>query len=447
MVVQSTKDNTLKELENILISKNEFVSSSLKEFYLFTVNHKTAPVSVREKFAIPEHKLQDAVKALKESCSINSFLILSTCNRTEIYFKTNNYSQSINDVNNFFISYLGIEKKTVKEYSFVLNTNQAINHSFRVASGLDSLVIGESQVLSQVKAAYTVAQKESTLHSMLEILFQNVLNTAKEVHKNTNISKNCQSISSAAIDLANKIAGPLKTKQIMVLGAGKMAELALEHIVKLGGSKETIALNRSPHRVIEFSEKYKIDSSVPFEDVYKAMNNVDIVITATGAPHFILFADQFNNVRKDPEKPLFIFDISMPRNVDEEFTKLPNVKVMDIDSLQLIYNEITKTNIEDIKNAESIISSGINSFYKEISKETVSTIIKELKDRVENIRQEKLKQLTSSKSSFTPEEVDYITKNILNTLLHGPINSLKNSATNGLTNEKIEILKDLFDLI
>ncbi len=447
MAIDQTKENILqKDFENIFIAKNEFVSSQLSDLYLLTVNHKTAPVAIREKFAIPEYKLSEAIQSLKTYKSIKSFLILSTCNRTEIYFKTDHYQDALTDIYSFLNSYLGLEQKIAKEYSIILNNEKIINHAFKVASGLDSLVLGESQVLSQVKVAYTAAQKELTLGNTLEVLFQEIIKTAKQIHKNTNLSKNCQSISSAAIDLANKVCGPLKTKQIMVLGAGKMTELALEHILKLGGSKETVVLNRSPHRVIEFSDKYKIDSSVPFENVYNAMNDVDIVITATGAPHFILFADQFKSLRNDPEKSLFIFDISMPRNVDSEFAKLPNIKLMDIDSLQLIYNQTTHTNNEDLKQAELIISNNIRDFYKQISRDVVFSLIKDLRDKIEKIRLNKLEQFTDGKSTFTFEEIDYITKNLVNTILHTPINSLKNSSAYGTENEKIETLRELFNL-
>ena len=447
MAVNQIQEDVLnKEFENVLFAKNEFISTQLSNLYLLTVNHKTAPVAIREKFAIPEYRLEEAVQNLKTFKSIQSFLILSTCNRTEIYFKTDDFNNALGDIYKFFTNYLGLEEKIAKEYSTILQEHNVINHAYKVAAGLDSLVLGESQVLSQVKVAYSTAQKALILGNTLEILFQNVIKTAKEVHKSTSLSKNCQSISSAAIDLADKICGPLKTKQIMVLGAGKMAELALEHIVKLGGSKETVVLNRSPHRIIEFSDNYKIDSSIPFENVYDAMNDVDIVIAATGAPHFILFADQFTNLRKNSNKPLFILDISMPRNVDSEFGQLPNVKLMDIDSLQLIYSQTTHTNNEDLKQAESIILNHIKDFYRQISKEVVSSLIKELKDKVDKIRLTKLEQFTSGKTTFTLEEIDYITKNIVSTILHLPINSLKNSSTYGTENKKIEIIRELFDL-
>ena len=337
---------------------------------------------------------------------------------------------------------MGLEKKIIEEYSTIITGCEMLEHAFKVASGLDSLVIGESQVLSQVKTAYSIAQKEHTLDNILELIFQNSIKCAKRIHKETNLSKNCQSISSAAIDLADNVAGPLKTKSIMVLGAGKMAELALEHIIKKGGSKETIVLNRSPHRVIEFSDKYKTDKSIPFESVYEAMNDVDIVIAATGAPHAIIFADQFNKVRKDPARELFIFDISMPRNIDAEFTKTKNVNLMDIDSLQHIYNKTVESSNEDLKNAEKIISENTNELYIELSKTSIQNLIKELKEKTEKIRSEKLLKLTSNKNSFTKDEVDYITQNIISTILHTPIKNLK--AAN--KEEKIQILKDLFEI-
>jgi len=447
MVLDEVKTKNLQQqLQNYLVQKNDFITDKFKNLYLLTVNHKTAPVAIREKFAIPEYNLTDATQKLKTYKSLKSFLILSTCNRTEIYFKADDLDAALDDLYNFFNSYINLEQKVAKEYSTFFKEIDVVHHAFRVGSGLESLVMGESQVLSQVKAAYSISQKEATLGDTLETLFQFVIKSAKEVHKNTNLSKNCQSISSAAIDLANKISGSLSTKQIMVLGAGKMAELALEHILKVGGAKETVVLNRSPHRIIEFADKYKTDRSIPFENVYEAMNDVDIVIAATGAPHFIIFADEFNKKRKDVNQELLIIDISMPRNIDSEIGNLENVKLMDIDSLQLIYNEKDLSEERELEQAQNIISEGIATLIEEQSKELVNLLIKDLKEKFDKVRTEKLSQVISGKTTFTVEELDYITKNIINAILHKPIKNLKDSNLLGSQSEKIELLKDLFEL-
>lgn len=447
MVLDEIKTKNLQQqLQNYLIQKNDFITDHFKNLYLLTVNHKTAPVAIREKFAIPEYTLTDATQKLKTYKSLKSFLILSTCNRTEVYFKTDSLEVALDDLYKFFNSYINLEEKIAKEYSTFLKEMDAVQHAFRVAAGLESLVVGESQVLSQVKAAYSISQKETTLGDTLETLFQFVIKSAKEVHKNTNLSRNCQSISSAAIDLANKIEGSLSTKRIMVLGAGKMAELALEHISKVGGAKETVVLNRSPHRIIEFADKYKTDKSIPFENVYEAMNDVDIVIAATGAPHFIIFADEFSKKRKDVNHRLLIIDISMPRNIDSEIGNLENVKLMDIDSLQLIYKEKDSSEKRELEHAQNIISEGIASLIEEQSKESVHLFIKDLKEKFDKVRVEKLSQTTSGKATFTVEELEYITKNIVNSILHKPIKNLKDSNLFGSQSEKLQLLKDLFEL-
>lgn len=430
-----------QELTGILEKKSE-----IKDLYLFTVNHKTAPVVIREKFSIPEYSLTEANQNLKNYNSIKSFLILSTCNRTEIYFKSEDLEISLKEIYDFLRKYIGLEPKIAKEYNSTLKNEDVIKHVFRVASGLESLVLGETQVLSQLKDSYSISQKEHTLDDTLEHLFQYAINTAKEVHKKTNLSKTNHSISSAAIDLAEKMAGPLKTKSVMILGAGKMAKLALEHLVKVGGSKETIALNRSPHRVIEFSDKYKIDKTVPFENIYETLNDIDILVCAAGAPHFIIFAEEFAKIRKDSEKPLFIFDISMPRNIDNEFGQLPNVKLMDIDALQTIYNHSMNINNEDLTQAENIILNNINRFLIHTKEEETNKLIKDLKEKIEKIKKDKLTKLKDNKTSFTSEEVDYIVKNIINTIFHTPIKSVRNSNLYGSQKEKIEVLREIFRL-
>ena len=405
--------------------KEVFTAKEVKDLYLFTVNHNTAPVAVREKFAIPEYSLKEIIKTLKSLRSFDSFFVLSTCNRTEIYFISSNEDNSLRDLYKFFASHIGIEEKLVKEYSLILKKINVVNHYFRLACGLESLVIGEKQILSQIKSAYAVAQEEHILGNILELMTQNALKSAKEVHKQTNLSANSQSISSAAVDLANNIAGPLKTKSVMVLGAGNVAKLALEHIVKTGGAKETIALNRSPHRVIEFSDKYKIDRTIAFDDIYKELNDVDILICAAGAPHFIIFAEQFKNYRKDPSKSLYIFDLSLPRNIDSEFGKLANVQLVDIDSIQSIYSKTTRTNYKDIKSSEELVSKHIKSFFSSLDNEDTNKLIREIREKAENIRKLKFEKHSKSKKQFTKEEVDYITKNIVNSILHNPIKLLK----------------------
>ena len=416
-----------KEPGNLITIKKEKLLSKLQNLCLFTINHKTAPVTIREKFAIPDYSLNEAIQNLKTYKLLSSFIILSTCNRTEIYFTSKDSQSSLSDIYSFFSQYLGLEEKIAKEYSTLIKESGVVNYIFKVASGLDSQVLGESQVLSQVKHAYSLAQKENTLDNTLEKLFQFSIKAAKEVHKKTNLSKNSQSISSAAIDLANKVCGPLKTKNVMVLGAGTMAKLALEHILKIGGSKETIVLNRSPHRVIEFSEKYKISKSVPFENIYETLNEIDILICAAGAPHFIIFAEQFKEIRKDPSKPLYIFDIAMPRNVDSEFGKLGNVKLFDIDGLQENYKLSLSVQDNEIKEAENILEENKNKLLLHLAQEKVDSLIKELKEKAENIRKDKLANLKGTKSTFTLEELDYITKNIINTLLHEQIQGIKKS--------------------
>ncbi len=445
MLTKQVKEN-IAEKEFQGFENNNLQLTKLKNLYLFTVNHKTAPVAVREKFAIPEYKLIEANQNLKNYKTLKSFLILSTCNRTEIYFTTDDFEGGLNEIFDFFKQFLGLEIKIAKEYSAVLKGDEVVEHSFKLACGLDSLVLGETQILSQVKCSYSTAQQEKTLDKILELLFQNIIKTAKEIHQKTNLSKNSQSISSAAVDLADKVAGPIKTKSVMVLGAGNMAKLALDHILKIGGSKETVVLNKSPHRVIEFSEKYKIDRSFPFEDIYNVLNDVDVLVCAAGAPHFIIFAEQFKLFRKDENKELFIFDVSLPRNIDSEFGKLPNIKLYDIDSLQSAYNKMIQSNENtDLHEAEKIISVNLKDFYKELVNENIDSLIKDLRQKLEEVRLSKLSK-SNNKSNYTPEEVDYITKNLLNSILHEPIKTIKESNILGSQEEKIQVIRDLFGL-
>lgn len=434
--------NNIETENTFFYSKN--LPSQIKDLYLYTLNHKTAPISIREKVSIHDLKLEEACKFFKSLKSIKSCLILSTCNRTEIYFKSTEFQVAIKDLISFFKNFLGVEEKVIKEYGELLYGMEVINHSFNVASGLDSLIIGERQILSQLRFAYSTAQNEKTLDSTLEKLFQIAIQKAKDVHSKTNISKGSQSVSSAAVDIADKFFGPIGTKNVMILGAGKMAKLAFEKIVDLGGAKQTYALNRSPHKVIEFSEDYKIDKTFPFEKIYKIINEIDILICAAGAPHYILFADEFKKERLNWNRKLTIIDISLPRNIDFEFEKTPNVALIDIDSLQSLYNKVYPVSKSDMNNVEDIIELGKEEFLATLNRFDSSVLIKKLKEKVEEIRSTKLNQFKDGKNTFSENELEYITKNILNTIFHKPIQNIKESDIPQSVKEKV--LKELFDL-
>ena len=184
-----TKEEKFLHTNTLALKNNNSCESKIKNLYLFTVNHKTAPVAVREKFSIPEYNLTEANQNLKNYKSLKSFLILSTCNRTEIYFTTDDLHVALLDIHSFFAKYLNIEQKIAKEYNNITKENEVIIHAFKLGCGLDSLVVGEKQILSQIKCAYSIAQKEKTLDKTLELLFQLVIKNAKEVHKNTSLSK------------------------------------------------------------------------------------------------------------------------------------------------------------------------------------------------------------------------------------------------------------------
>lgn len=441
-LLHKVKQKKLATNVNRMVIENN--QSIVNNIYLLTVNHKTASVAIREKFAIPECRIEDAYAYLKSLKSFQSFLLLSTCSRTEIYFKTNDLAKAQCDISKFFLEFLNVEKRLMNEYSLLINSNDAVEHAFNVASGIESLIPGERQILSQIKSSYSMSQKFRTLDFTLEKLFQLAIKKSKDIHKYTDISKDCRSTSSIAVDLVDKFYGPIKKKKVMVLGAGRMAKLALERIVKIGGAQKTYVLNRSPHRTIEFTEKYKIDQSFSFSNIYEVLDDVDIVICAAGAPHSIIFPSMYKSKRKDINKKLIIFDISMPRNVDCEFRTLDNVDLIDIDTVQTMYSNLFNTKSEYIDKAKEIISKGVSDFYKSLEKDS-SSLIKALKQKTEHVRRQKVDNLTGKKELFTREEVEYITKNILNTLLHEPITNLKNPCTGDLKLSKIRLLKELFN--
>src|SRR6266567_5660726 len=321
-------------------------------FFVLGVNHKTAPVEVRERFAISESRLPEALGKLTSMEGVEEGMIVSTCNRVEIFARSRNGHC---DLQQFVRDYFGFGTGEFESYIFEHRDIEAVKHVFRVASSLDSMVVGESQILGQVKEAYATARALGAVRAQLEQLFTRAFAVAKRVRTETAVGSSSVSIASVAVELAKKIFGTLEGKTVFIVGAGKMSELAARHLMAHGCAAIFVS-NRTYERAIGLAQKFN-GQAIQFDDLYNTCDRADIVITSTGSPHAIFrreHGEQFLARRKN--RPMFFIDIAVPRDVSPEMGKLDGIFTYDIDDLQQAVTSHVADRRKEAELAEAIIS-------------------------------------------------------------------------------------------
>ena len=408
------------------------------------VNHKTASVEIREKLAFNGPKLEEGIFALRKLPEVREAAVLSTCNRVELYTCVHNTPAAADSIKDFLSSFHGMPRNEFEKSLFVHNDEEAVRHVFRVSSSLDSMVVGEPQILGQIKDAFDFALAKKTTGVLLNKLMKKAISTAKRVRTETKIAENAVSISFAAVELARKIFTELAGKSFMLLGAGEMAELAARHLMN-NGVKDVMVVNRTYARGCELAQEFS-GRAVKFEDFLQELVHADIIICSTGAPTYVLHKDQMHKVMKERKhRPVFIIDISVPRNIDPEINKLDNVYLYDVDDLQ----EVVDTNIHgrkvEAEKAETIIDEEVGKFLRWMSSlQSVPTIVA-LRQKAEEIRAEELEKLKSRLPGLDEEKlkaVEYMATAIINKLIHPPTVALKEDTED--RDELIAMIKKLY---
>ena len=419
------------------------------DIILVGLSHNTAPVEIRECLSFSGEHLPAGILKLRDYEEILECVILSTCNRVEVYATVEKPELGVARVKDFLHACqpdLPLEKIT--QHLYIHKNEGVIRHLFRVAASLDSMVIGETQILGQVKDAFDCALLNKTTGVVLNKLFKKSIFTAKRVRTETRIGESAVSISFAAVELARKIFSNLRNKTGMLIGAGEMGELAAQNLVN-SGIKEIVVSNRNYDRALDLARLYN-GRAARFEDFLQEMVNVDVVICSTGAPNYVIrFEEVQDIIHRRKNRPLFFIDISVPRNIDPEINKIGNVFLYDIDDLQSVVETNLKTRKEEAEKGEQIVAEEVGKFTQWFkSLEVVPTIIA-LKDRMEEIRRKELERTMGRLRSLSPEEVqiiDGLTNTIINKILHNPLVALKLEAhsTNGLL--YAEAVRKLFNL-
>lgn len=394
------------------------------------LNHKTANVEVREKLAFGGDKLEGGLVGLRGLEQVQEAVVLSTCNRVELYTAVKDSQGARHEIKTFLSQFHGIEPSSLDSALYFKDHDDAVRHAFRVASSLDSMVVGEPQILGQLKDAYEFALKHKSTGVMLNKLMKKSISVAKRVRTETKIAENAVSISFAAVELARKIFSDLSEKSVMLLGAGEMAELAAKHLLN-NGVREIVVANRTFNRGCELAEEMK-GRPCKFEEFPTEMVRTDIVICSTGAPDYVVTKPQMKQIMHDRmQKPVFLIDISVPRNIDPAINDLENVYLYDVDDLQGVVETNKNERDKEATKAEAIIDDEIDTFKRwAASLDAVPTIVA-LREHAEAIKREEVEKFLGRMPGLDEKQtkaIQHLASSIVNKLIHPPTAALKEDA-------------------
>jgi glutamyl-tRNA reductase len=398
-------------------------------FSITGVNHKSAPVEVRERLAFDEPSLAAALLDLKGRPGFCEGLILSTCNRVEVALTCEDATASL-AVDEFLADTRQVARDWVTPYLYHYEDSEAIRHLFRVAASLDSMVVGEPQILGQLKSAYALAKEHVAVSGLLDTLLTGAFNVGKWVRSATEIGANAVSVSYAAVELARDIFGTLDDKKVMIVGAGKMSELAARHL-RRSGATQIYVTNRTYERAVEMAQVFD-GKIVEYTKFMSFLPEVDVVITSSAAPHYIITRDEMKKaIGARRNRPMFLIDIAVPRNIEPSVNKLDNVFLYDIDDLQKVVDSNLEGRMHSADEAEAIIREEVERMMARLkAREVVPTIVS-LQEQLEKLRAGELARMRGKFGALTPEQEEALialTKGIINKIAHGPISELRRQA-------------------
>jgi glutamyl-tRNA reductase len=402
------------------------------KFSITGVNHKSAPVEVRERLAFDDDALSEALLALKARPGFCEGMILSTCNRVEVALTCEEDSKAASvAVDQFLADTRHVQREWVTPYLYRFEDSDAIRHLFRVAASLDSMVIGEPQILGQLKSAYSLAKEHGAVSGFMDALLTRAFSVAKRVRSETDIGANAVSISYAAVELAREIFGSLEGKKIMIVGAGKMSELAARHL-RRSGAGQILVTNRTQERALEMVELFD-GKLVDYTRFLSALPEVDIVISSSAAPHYIIVRDDMKKVLEARRnRPMFLIDIAVPRNIEPTVNELDNVFLYDIDDLQKVIETNLQGRMDSAEEAEAIVHEEVERMVARLKAREVAPTIVKLQDELERMRATEVARMRTKLGTLTPEQelaIEALTKSMINKIAHGPISEIRRQAS------------------
>ena len=409
---------------------------------LLGLNHKTAPVELRERLAIGPEQLEQATRSLLQAPGVVEGMILSTCNRVELL---TSLQPDAPHLLQFIESYFDIEREVVAPHIYEYRQENAVRHLFRVACSLDSMVIGEPQILGQVKSSYLAARSAGAIRGHLDKVLQRAFVVAKRVRSETQIGSSSVSIASVAVELARKIFGSLEGRKILLVGAGKMSEQAARHLMSQGASSVLVA-NRTYERAEQLAQRFG-GRAIAFDDLYASADQADIIITSTGSARPVFrreHAQHFLQQRRG--RPMFFIDIAVPRDVDPEVNKLDGIFLYDIDDLQSVAGSHMKERSREAELAEAMILAEVDKYQRRLHALNVAPEIVQLQQSAEQIRLGELRRVGNRLQGLSAEQqtaVEALTRSLVNKFLHRPVQAIKAAASEGNT-AAVEAIREAF---
>ncbi|MGI8897934.1 MAG: glutamyl-tRNA reductase [Pyrinomonadaceae bacterium] len=416
---------------------------------LVGVNHKTAPVEVRELLAFSEAACAEGLRALVDGDVVREGLIVSTCNRVEVLTATTSeqITQSHERISTFLSESRSLPRDQFRDYSYSHIDDQAVRHIFRVASSLDSMVVGEPQVLGQVRQAYSVALEAGTAGRVLHRLIHQAFRVAKRVRSETGIAANAVSISYMAVELGKKIFGSLKGQSVLLVGAGEMAELSARHLINAGVSRVLIA-NRTEESSVRLAKEFG-GEAVNFERLADYLPDADIVVCSTGAGEYVVTANMAREaLNRRRNRPAFFIDISVPRNLDPAIGDLPNAFIFDIDDLESVISSNIKEREREAERAELIVDSEVMQFQQGLRVMEIGPSIGALRQKLQDIARSEMIRQRNRLGPLTPEQesaIEALLLSTVNKISHPLIDRMRRSLDAG-DYDSIDDGRDVFDL-
>ncbi|MCR2820567.1 glutamyl-tRNA reductase [Lederbergia panacisoli] len=412
------------------------------------LNYKTAPVEIRERLAFSETDLPLAMTTLKRKKSILENMIVSTCNRTEVYAVVDQLHTGRYYIKQFLSEWFNVDQEEFVDHLYIHEHESAVEHLFNVTCGLNSMVLGETQILGQIRNSFLIAQEKGVTGTIFNHLAKQAITVAKRAHSETDIGANAVSVSYAAVELAKKVFGNLKDKHVLVIGAGKMGELAIKNLYSNGATKVTV-VNRTFEKAQSLAEQFS-GKAKKLTELQCALIEADIVISSTGANGYVIDKNMLANMEKIRRgRPLFLMDIAVPRDIDPAVSELDSAFLYDIDDLEGI---VEANMVERKKAAEkisSMIDSEITSFNEWVNTLGVVPVISALREKANAIQLNTMESIERKLPDLTDRERKIInkhTKSIINQLLKDPILQVKEFSGEPMAAEKIALFKQIFDL-
>jgi glutamyl-tRNA reductase len=412
------------------------------------LNYKTAPVEVRERFVFKEEEKDTVIRTLRKSKSVQECVVVGTCNRTEVYAVVDQPHTGRHYVKSFLADWFDIDKDQFTEYLYIRENDDAIKHLFRVVCGLDSMVLGETQILGQIKDAFLQSQKVKSTGTVFNTLFKQAITLAKRAHSETDIGKNAVSVSYAAVELGKKIFGYFEKKTVVIVGAGEMGELTAKHL-HANGAGHVIVVNRTYERAKGLADKFHGEACT-MAGLSDALAKADIVISSTGAQGYVITKRDIQAVSKlRNHRPLFMIDIAVPRDLDPAIHELDNVFLYDIDDLEGIVEANLQERAREAEKIGYMIGEELVAFKSWMNTLGVVPLITALREKSIGIQTEAMRNIENKLPNLTEKELRIISKyskTIVNQMLHDPLIRMKEMAARSDGKESMDLFVKIFAL-